>query len=139
MATVPELRISTDKVCFIVVKARQFQVKDVVTEPDPASNASDDNMRSVLESHANDPVGREIVSAFEGLNSDERIDLVALVRLGRGDGDLSEWKDLQTDAPQELSGDGGEALLGIPLLADYLEEGLSLIGESCQGFEAEYE
>ena len=38
----PELSIATEKVCFIVVKAREFDVKDVVTDPDDASNASDD-------------------------------------------------------------------------------------------------
>jgi hypothetical protein len=34
----PDLSIATDKVCFIVVKAREFDVKDLVTEPDPASS-----------------------------------------------------------------------------------------------------
>jgi hypothetical protein len=30
----PDLSIATEKVCFIVVKAREFDVKDVVTDPD---------------------------------------------------------------------------------------------------------
>jgi hypothetical protein len=50
-----DLSIATDKVCFIVVKAREFDAKDVVTEPDPASNPSDDAMVSVLEDHEDDP------------------------------------------------------------------------------------
>ena len=29
------LTISPEKVCFIIVKAREFDAKDVVTEPDP--------------------------------------------------------------------------------------------------------
>jgi hypothetical protein len=30
-----ELAISPEKVCFIIVKAREFDAKDEVTEPDP--------------------------------------------------------------------------------------------------------
>ena len=35
---VPELSIPSDKLCFIVEKAREFEVKDEVTDPDDASN-----------------------------------------------------------------------------------------------------
>ena len=31
------LTISPEKVCFIIIKAREFDVKDVVTDPDPGS------------------------------------------------------------------------------------------------------
>jgi hypothetical protein len=31
------LTISPEKVCFIIIKAREFDVKDEVTEPDPES------------------------------------------------------------------------------------------------------
>jgi hypothetical protein len=44
----PPLAISAEKVCFGIVKAREFDVKDVVTEPDTGSNPSDDNMIAVL-------------------------------------------------------------------------------------------
>ncbi len=33
---VPELSIPTDKLCFIIEKAREFDVKDEVTDPDDA-------------------------------------------------------------------------------------------------------
>ena len=42
----PSLSIATEKVCFIIIKAREFDVKDVVTDPDDASNATDDRMVS---------------------------------------------------------------------------------------------
>ena len=35
--TTPSLSISPEKVCFFVVKAREFDVKDVVTDPDSGS------------------------------------------------------------------------------------------------------
>ncbi len=131
----PELSISPEKVCFIVVKARQFDVKDAVTEPDPGSNASDDGMRSVLEDHADDPVRAELASAIWALNEDEQIDLVALAWLGRGDGDLETWDDLRAEAARAHNERTAAYLLGMPLLSDYLEEGLSQFGESCADFE----
>jgi len=47
------LGISPEKVCYIIVKARQFEAKDVVTDPDSGSNPVDDGMVSVLEDGAN--------------------------------------------------------------------------------------
>ena len=40
--TIPTLSISLEKVCFIVIKARKFDVKDVLTDEDDGSNAADD-------------------------------------------------------------------------------------------------
>jgi hypothetical protein len=34
----PELAISPEKVCFVIIKAREFGAKDEVTEPDAGSN-----------------------------------------------------------------------------------------------------
>jgi hypothetical protein len=34
--------VSPEKVCFIIVKAREFDAKDEVTEADPGSNPSDE-------------------------------------------------------------------------------------------------
>ena len=45
----PTLTISSESVCFIIVKAREFDVQDVVTDPDSGSNAADDKMVVVLE------------------------------------------------------------------------------------------
>lgn len=38
----PTLTISPEKVCFIIIKAKEFDAKDEVTEDDPGSNPSDD-------------------------------------------------------------------------------------------------
>ena len=36
----PALAISPEKVCFVIIKAREFDVKDAVTEPNAGSNPS---------------------------------------------------------------------------------------------------
>src|ERR1700753_1790252 len=87
----PALAISAEKVAYIIAKAREFDVKDVVTDPDSGSNAADDAMLSVLEDHKDDPVGAEIRAAIFALNVDEQIDLVTLAWLGRGDGGVEDW------------------------------------------------
>jgi hypothetical protein len=131
MKAVPPLSISTDKVCFVIIKAREFDAKDVVTEPDPGSNAADDGMVSVLEDHGDDPVAQEIREFIRAMTEDEQIDLVALTWLGRGDGTIEEWDDLRGEAERAHNRRTASYLLGIPLLSDYLEEGLSQFGRNC--------
>jgi len=131
----PDLAISAGKVAAILAKARRFDVKDAVTDPDSSSNASDDAMLSVLEDHSDDPVQTELAAIIRGLNEDEQIDLVALAWLGRGDGDLDDWDDIRAEASRAHNKRTAEYLLGIPLLGDLLEEGLAQFGHSMEEFE----
>jgi hypothetical protein len=62
MSKLPALSISPEKACFIAAKARQFDAKDDLTDPQSGSNASDDRMRSILEDRAEDPVLAELTS-----------------------------------------------------------------------------
>jgi hypothetical protein len=131
----PSLTVAPEKICFVIVKAREFDVKDVVTDPDDASNPTDDAMVSVLEDHGDDPVAEELRTFIHDLNVDEQVDLVALTWLGRGDGTLDDWNDLRAEAARAHNARTASYLLGIPLLADYLEEALSQFGGSCEDFE----
>src|SRR5437764_15482233 len=79
--TGPDLSVATDKVCFIIIKAREFDAKDLVTEPDPGSNPTDDRMIAVLEDHKDDPVYRELAGFISAMSEDAQIDLVALAWL----------------------------------------------------------
>jgi hypothetical protein len=131
-----ELTISAEKVCFIIVKAREFDVKDTVTEPDPGSNAADDGGVAVLEDHADDPVQQELTAFIDALTEDEQIDLVALAWLGRDDYEAGDWATVRDEAAREHNRRTASYLLGLPMLADFLEEGLSMLGRSCDEFEA---
>ena len=131
--TAPTLSISPEKVCFFIAKAREFDVKDGVSDPDSGSNATDDAMLDVLEDHADDPTFQELTSFINALNEDEQIDLVALTWLGRGDGTLSEWDDLREEAARLHNKRTAAYLLAKPMLGDHLEEGLSVFGVSCEG------
>jgi Protein of unknown function (DUF3775) len=131
MKAVPSLSISSEKVCFVIIKAREYDVKDVVSDPDSGSNAIDDGMIDVLEDHRDDPVAQEIRGFIRAMTEDEQIDLVALAWLGRGDGTIDEWDDIRGEAERAHNNRTASYLLGIPLLPDYLEEGLSQFGLGC--------
>jgi len=129
------LTISPEKVAFIIMKAREFDAKDEVTEPDPGSNPSDDQDAAVLEDHDDDPVVEELTSLINSLSQDEQIDLVALTWLGRDDYTANDWPAVREEAERAHNDRTAEYLLGIPLLSDCLEEGLSMLGYSCEEFE----
>lgn len=125
----PELAISADKVAFLIEKAREFDVKEGVTDPDSGSNPTDDNVIDVLEDTHDDPVAQEITGFVNGLTEDEQIDLVSLMRLGRGDGTIEEWDELWRETREETRDRPAvHTLLGEPLVSDYLAEGLSAFG-----------
>jgi len=130
-----ELQISPEKVCFVVIKAREFDVKDDVTEPDAGSNPSDDQMAAVLEDHADDPVVEELSSFIGAMSEDEQIDLVAMAWLGRGDYTADDWPSVREEAARAHNQNTAAYLLGMPMLGDFLDEGLALLGYSCEPFE----
>lgn len=129
------LTISPEKVCFIIVKLREFNAKDETTEPDPGSNPSDDKGTSILEEHEDDPVVEELTSLINSLSEDEQVDLVALTWLGRDDYAASDWASVREEASRAHNMRAAEYLLGTPLVGDFLEEGLSMLGYSCEEFE----
>lgn len=129
------LTISPEKVCFIIIKAKEFDAKDEVTEPDSGSNPSDDKDVAVLEDHADDPVVEELTSLINSLSEDEQIDLVALTWLGRDDHTASDWAAVREEAARAHNERTAEYLLGTPLVGDFLQEGLSMLGYSCEEFE----
>lgn len=131
-ADAPELSLSPQKLCFIIAKAREFDVKDVVTDPGNSSNATDDGMLSVLEDHRDDPVVQEITAVIRSMSEDEQIDLVALTWLGRGDGTLEDWAELRAEAARAHNQRTAQYLLGMPLLPDFLDEAAAQFGISCE-------
>jgi hypothetical protein len=129
------LSIDLGSVCFVVVKAHAFDAKVEVTESDPGSNPADDDQRDVLLDYDNDPTYEELKGFIDSLNEDEQVDLVTLTWIGRGDFTGKEWEAARQEARSARSDHTATYLLGIPLLGDYLEEGLSQLGYSCEDYE----
>lgn len=126
----PELGLPLDTVSFIIVKAREYDVKEADSDPDDGSNPTDDGQTDVLVDKEDDPVAEELRGAINGLRDDQRARLVALAWLGRGTYALDEWQEAVTTARAEHHARAAEYLLGLPLLGDYLEDGLAMFDES---------
>jgi hypothetical protein len=126
------LGINPEKVCFIILKAREFHAKEQAVIPDPASSPRDDGALQVLADHPDDPAYQELTYLIEGMDEEEQVNLVALMWLGRGDYSADEWEGALADASDRLSDHTAEYIIRTPLVADYLEEGLSALGYSCQ-------
>lgn len=133
----PSLEIAVEKVCYIIIKAREFDAKEEGDE-DSGSNTADDGEREILLDFPDDPTYLELRSFLESLNHDEFVDLLALVWLGRGDYTVEEWQEVIAEARGIVDKKAPEYLLGIPLLADFLEEGLNALGLSCEDEEREH-
>jgi hypothetical protein len=91
-------------------------------------------MISVLEDHRDDPTQQELRAFIDALTEDEQIDLVTLTWLGRGDGTIDEWDSLRQEAARLHNRRTAAYLLGKPMLADHLEEGLSQFECSCEDY-----
>ncbi len=124
--------IDRDKVCWVVLKAREFDAKTAAVEEEPGSNPADEEMREVLEAYPEDIVEEELKSFIDGLNEDEQIELVALAWVGRGSFAAEEWAEAVAEARRAHNERTAEYLLGMPLLSDYLLEGLAAFGLSCE-------
>jgi hypothetical protein len=129
------IEISPEKVCFIIIKAREFDAKVEIEEPDPGSNPSDEEMRAVLQDYADDATYQELKEAIDGMNEEEQINLVALLWLGRGDYTKDDWSDALKEARDAHNKHTAEYLTGTPMLGDLLEEGLAELGISCADYE----
>lgn len=125
------LTIALDKICFLIIKAREFDAKMEPEVPELGDNPTDDADREVLFDYPDDPTVEEIRGFIESLNEDELVEILALVWIGEGDYDVEEWQSAVADARDNPDERRAEALLSIPLLGDFLEEGLAEMGYSC--------
>ena len=80
----------------------------------------------------------ELTSLISELSVEEQVDLVALMWGGRADYTAADWAEVRAEAADAHNDRTTEYLLGSPLLADYLSDGLSLLDYSCADFEKEH-
>jgi hypothetical protein len=127
------LTIDPDKVCQIIVEARALNAREDLLEEEEGSNAIDSDMLEALEEpEGEDAVYEELRQFIESLNEDEQIELVALAWVGRGSFSVEEWEEAKAEAQRAHNDRTADYLLGMPLLADYLAEGLAAFGKSCE-------
>jgi len=91
---------------------------------------SRDNHRhdGLAEESSENLIGAELQELINDLNVDEAAELIALMWVGRGDYDASEWSEAVSEARQRGNRRTAKYLLGMPMLGDWLEQGLEAIG-----------
>ena len=124
------LDISSEIVCEIIGRAREFHSKEQNVLPEDASNPTDDALQ-ILADSGDDLVFQEVKQAIDDLEEVQQANLVALMWIGRGDFSAEEWEDALEQARQSWTEHTAEYLLTTPLVADYLEDGLQSLGFSC--------
>jgi hypothetical protein len=128
--------LNADKVCFLITKIREFDVQ-VEENTGGGSDASDDKFVAVFNDDANTSVKSEIQGFITAMDVDERLELIALSMVGRGDYAPAEWAEAMEVARSRPEPSTAKFLLENPLASDDLEEGLSLFGLSCEAFDAD--
>jgi hypothetical protein len=129
------LTIPLATLAYIVEKAREFDAEVPSDEDEDGSNPADDDEREILLDTPDNPTLEELRGAIEGLDIDEQEELLALIWVGRGDFSRAEWPAARAEARRVRTGSEADYLIGTPLLADYLEEGVSALGLSLEDSE----
>ena len=126
------LELNPETVCFLISKAKEFHAKEDVVIPDEPFSPSEDWARQVLADHEGDLTFQEFKASVDDLEPDQQVAVVALMWLGRGDYDEDQWDTACADAKSDWTPRTAEYLMATPLVADYLDEGLALLGYSCE-------
>lgn len=131
-----ELSIGPDTVRGFILKAKGLAAALNEDYADGAEhevefdgNGSDRHHHDGLaEEKAENLAEEELRELIGDLNIDETAELLALVWIGRGDYAAAEWADALAAARERPRRRAAKYLLGLPQLADWLEEGLEQIG-----------
>jgi len=131
------IEIAPEKVAHVIIKAREYDAKVGAWDDSPEEGDAEEDPSSVLEDFNNDPTRAELAGFIDRLNFDEQANLVALAWIGRGTFEKEEFEEAVETARRERINATSSYLLGMPLLSDYLEEGLEKMGFSVDEIESD--
>lgn len=132
-----DLAIDPDTVRHFVLKAKALSA--ALSDDYQAGNEHevelDDQSRDahhhdgLAEEESQDLTERELRALLSDLNVDESASLIALAWIGRGDFEAAEWLDALAEARERGAGrKAAKYLMGMPMLGDWLEDGLEALG-----------
>ncbi|MGE0258691.1 MAG: DUF3775 domain-containing protein [Alphaproteobacteria bacterium] len=132
----PELRISTEKVCALIEAAREVAGKVPSTAGDGTTSGDDSKLKTIVDEpgqdvYEGDNRRRLMIEFVAGLNVEEQTDLLALIWLGRGDYHITEWNDALAEAEARIAARDPDYMIGDPALPQYLGDGIEAFGWTC--------
>ena len=134
------MEIALETVCYVINRARELMADlDALDAGEPGKHAADDVVREDLPEEDEDvpayqdsPEYDALREFVDNLNEDEQTELVAIAWIGCGTYTSDDWDEALEVAADEHTSRTAAYLLGQPLLADELEEGLNELGRSCE-------
>ena len=123
-----DLGISLESIAAIVDAARAVQEGE-----ESGALERDEEDEEGLDAEDDENMDEDALRAFiADLNEDEQASLIALAWIGRGDYTGEEFEEARSLAKERNVRDPADYLLGIEMLGDMLEEGLSELGLSLE-------
>nr|WP_295465044.1 DUF3775 domain-containing protein [Mesorhizobium sp.] len=131
-----DLTISPDTIRELILKARAVSAGMNADYEDGAEHDVEVDDRGhethhhdgLAEEEEEDLTARELRAHIRELNEDEAAELVALMWIGRGDFDASEFQAAVAEAKSRSDIKPWRYLLDRPMLGEWLEDGLQAIG-----------
>lgn len=131
-----ELSVSPETVRMLADKARAFSAAlnddyddgkehEIEFSGETGDLHNHDGLAEEEEENLTEEEFRELIA---DLNIDEASELVALAWVGRGDYEAAEWAEAVADARPRVNRRLAGYLLSMPMLGDWLEDGLAAIG-----------
>ncbi|MBV6658219.1 MAG: DUF3775 domain-containing protein [Devosiaceae bacterium] len=132
-----DLAIDPATVRLFVAKAKAVAADLDLENLDQSADTVEFDIERLEDSHHHDGLAEEetedltsveLQELIDDLNDDEAASLVAIVWVGRGDFEASDFATAVSEARDRAEGATSTYLLGMPLLADYLDSGLDALG-----------
>lgn len=135
------LPIHQEKINFIISVAREYHegsqamVNEELAEGHNSDTYTEHSLAEIVnnykaEDHAQDSAYNELKGAIDTLNEEEQYNLIALMWIGRGTYSADEFEIAVQDARTTNNKYTTGYLIEMPLLPDYLEEGLTQLEDS---------
>ena len=124
-----ELSIDPDYLRMLVVQVRGLMAKVPPELPDDRSNPTDDPTPPAdLQDEEGDLTREEIIEEIRALEPRQQAELVALMWLGRDEGEAADWDELVQQALERREVPTENYLLDHPLLAEHWLDGMERLG-----------
>jgi hypothetical protein len=122
------LKISAAKVAHAIVRAREHDAVAGSWENRMQQAFDDDAGELSIDTFLSKPGRGELAEFLNTLNIDEQASLLAIFWIGRGAFTPDHLEEAIAKARSEQNGPNGYHLPGIPLLAEYLHDGMEKLG-----------
>lgn len=124
--------INPDIVCDLITRAKEFQAKEAPNSDEEIPNSEYEyDWSTILEDRDDDMTYIEVEKTIEDLEPDQKVDLLALMYIGRGDFESTDWSGAHKEAKNNIRPHLAKYLLAHPQIASFLEKGLEILGYSC--------